>query len=384
MNPRHRWLTVLLVLIVGALIIAGCERPLQRDEDIPELQATVGAIAEDAGEAAGTVIAGAGDVAATTAAEVGGEETATVESPPEATPPGESPREEATGTPADAGQGEEEEQEQPVTAAATAEATSVEAEASATIAATEAATIAPTAESTPEATAAATIAATPSDTTVITSTATVAATPLPTVAATPAATVAATPAATIAATVAATIAPTAAATPGGTPATHTVQPGETLYEIGLLYGISWVTLAQFNNLANADRIDAGQMLRIPGGGDSTATPTVVATPSAETTYVVQPGDNLFRIGQVYNINWRLIAEANGIVNPNQIYAGQVLKIPVNAPGPLPQFTHVVQPGETLFLISLRYGVAWPAIAEANGITSPYVIYTGQTLVIPGG
>ncbi|MCA9972443.1 MAG: LysM peptidoglycan-binding domain-containing protein, partial [Anaerolineales bacterium] len=28
-------------------------------------------------------------------------------------------------------------------------------------------------------------------------------------------------------------------------------------------------------------------------------------------------------------------------------------------------------------------VAWPAIAAANELTSPYVIYPGQTLVIPG-
>jgi LysM repeat protein len=168
------------------------------------------------------------------------------------------------------------------------------------------------------------------------------------------------------------------------PATHTVAAGENLYRIGLRYGISWVTLAQHNGLTNANVLQVGQVLRIPGGG-ATATPVASPTPSGEVTYVVKAGDNLFRIGQAYNVNWRLIAEANGIVNPNQIYVGQVLKIPTNAPpGPAPQFTHVVRPGETLFLISLRYGVAWPTIAEANNITSPYVIYVGQSLIIPGG
>jgi LysM repeat protein len=168
------------------------------------------------------------------------------------------------------------------------------------------------------------------------------------------------------------------------PATHTVAAGENLYRIGLRYGISWVTLAQYNGLTNANILQVGQVLRIPGGG-TTATPVASPTPSGEVTYVVKAGDNLFRIGLAYAVNWRLIAEANGIVNPNQIYVGQVLKIPTNAPpGPAPQFTHVVRPGETLFLISLRYGVAWPAIAQANNITSPYVIYPGQTLIIPGG
>jgi LysM repeat protein len=189
----------------------------------------------------------------------------------------------------------------------------------------------------------------------------------------------------------ATPVPTAASQAGGgqtaaqpLPATHTVAAGENLYRIGLRYGISWVTLAQFNGLTNANVLTVGQVLRIPGGGPS-PTPVASPTPSSEVTYVVKAGDNLFRIGQAFGLNWRLIAEANGIVNPNQIFVGQVLKIPTNSPpGPAPQFTHVVRPGETLFLISLRYGVAWPAIAQANNITSPYVIYAGQTLVIPGG
>jgi LysM repeat protein len=166
------------------------------------------------------------------------------------------------------------------------------------------------------------------------------------------------------------------------PETHTVAAGENLYRIGLKYGVSWVTLAQLNNLTNPNSIVVGQVLRLPGSNGAAPTPT--PSPFVETTYIVRPGDNLYRIGQAYGIGWVQIAEANGLVNPNQIYVGQALKIPVSAPGPTPQFTHVVQRGETLFLISLRYGIPWPTIAQANEIGSPYVIYVGQTLVIPGG
>jgi spore germination protein len=98
---------------------------------------------------------------------------------------------------------------------------------------------------------------------------------------------------------------------------------------------------------------------------------------------VQPGDNLYRIGLKFGISWVQIAEANGLVNPNVITVGSELKIPVDTPGPAPAFSHVVKQGETLFLISLQYGVSWPSIAEANNLTSPYVIYVGQTLEIPG-
>ncbi len=44
-------------------------------------------------------------------------------------------------------------------------------------------------------------------------------------------------------------------------------------------------------------------------------------------------------------------------------------------------THVVQAGETLFTISQIYGVNWTAIAAANGIVGDRIL-AGQTLVIP--
>jgi len=163
---------------------------------------------------------------------------------------------------------------------------------------------------------------------------------------------------------------------------HVVQPGENLFRIGLQYGVSWVTLAQYNGLSNPNDIRAGQTLRIPPAGAAIPTATPLP-PESITYYEVQPGDNLFRIGQKFGVSWVQIAEANGLVNPNQIVVGQTLKIPVNAPGPTPEFTHVVKQGETIFRIAVQYGVPWMSIAEANDIQSPYVIYAGQTLIIPG-
>ena len=165
---------------------------------------------------------------------------------------------------------------------------------------------------------------------------------------------------------------------------HTVAAGENLYRIGLRYGVSWVAIAQANNIANPNSIQVGQVLRIPSG-DTTAdpAPTPIPVPSEGTTYTVRAGDTLARIGQAFGVDWRLIAEANGLINPNRILVGDELKIPANTPGPNPDLTHEVRVGETLFLISLNYGVTWTSIAEANELTAPYVIYPGQILTIPG-
>lgn len=46
-------------------------------------------------------------------------------------------------------------------------------------------------------------------------------------------------------------------------------------------------------------------------------------------------------------------------------------------------THVVQPGETLFRIALRYGVTVESMTQANRLTDPARILPGQVLTIPG-
>ncbi len=44
--------------------------------------------------------------------------------------------------------------------------------------------------------------------------------------------------------------------------------------------------------------------------------------------------------------------------------------------------HVVQPGETLSFIAVRYGTTAQAMALANGLSNPNHIYAGQQLTIP--
>ncbi len=44
---------------------------------------------------------------------------------------------------------------------------------------------------------------------------------------------------------------------------HQVRPGETLSEIGLRYGVPYQEIAQYNAIGNPDQLEAGQWLRIP-------------------------------------------------------------------------------------------------------------------------
>jgi LysM repeat protein len=118
----------------------------------------------------------------------------------------------------------------------------------------------------------------------------------------------------------------------------------------------------------------------------------VGVVTADATYTIQPGDTLASIARQFNTTVEAIVQANHIVNPNLIYAGQALTIPGESAAPPPAApppasggsTYTVQPGDTLFRIALQHGVSVQAIAQANGIGNVGLIFVGQVLAIPGG
>jgi len=170
-----------------------------------------------------------------------------------------------------------------------------------------------------------------------------------------------------------------AAPPAQGPTEHIVQPGETLFRIAQTYGVTVDDIVAANNLADRNLIHVGQRLTILA--------TAVSLPLTHSTgYVVQLGDTLSLIAQRFNTTVEAIAQANGIVNPNLIFVGQSLAIltPQGAPPPPPQTViHVVQPGETLARIALCYNTTVWAIAQVNELSNPNLIHAGQRLVIPG-
>lgn len=99
---------------------------------------------------------------------------------------------------------------------------------------------------------------------------------------------------------------------------HVVSAGENLFRIGLLYGVQWTYLQSINYLPNPNWIYAGQSLCVRAG-----TPN----PGGGRHYTVRYGDTLAGIAAWYGVNLWTLASYNGIPNVNRIYAGQVIYIP---------------------------------------------------------
>jgi len=102
---------------------------------------------------------------------------------------------------------------------------------------------------------------------------------------------------------------------------HTVQRGENIFRIALRYGTTVKAIAIANGMTNPAVMYVGQVLLI-----SCARQEVPTEPLGETTYVVQPGDNLFRVALRYNISYLYLAQYNGITSSG-VHIGQVLRIP---------------------------------------------------------
>ncbi|MCB8943791.1 MAG: LysM peptidoglycan-binding domain-containing protein [Ardenticatenaceae bacterium] len=119
---------------------------------------------------------------------------------------------------------------------------------------------------------------------------------------------------------------------------YVVRAGDTLGQIAFIYNITVEDLMAANNLTNPDVLDVGQQLVIPDAGfaetaDSTPSDETTTeqpsdeTPGTEQIHIVQPGDNLYRIGLNYGFTIDELAEYNNLTDVNNLEVGQEIRIP---------------------------------------------------------
>jgi LysM repeat protein len=168
--------------------------------------------------------------------------------------------------------------------------------------------------------------------------------------------------------------PTALPPPSGVGFPYVVQWGDTVYGIARRFGLPMDAIIQANGLVNPNQIRAGQVLIIP------ALPAPAPGPLM---YLVQPGDNLYRISLKFGVPIEAIIAVNRIVNPWYIRAGQLLLIPSGGPPvPVPTRTYIVQRGDTVWSIAAMFRVTPWSIIKSNNLVNPNLIFVGQPLLIP--
>ena len=207
----------------------------------------------------------------------------------------------------------------------------------------------------------------------------------------------------------------------GSTVKYIVKPGDTLYRIAAQHNVSLTQLAAANNLYNVNVIHLGQVLTIPDerpaisiaapAWDANA-PSPLTVSGESTTFEgnvqLRVYDNAYRVvgsgfatgGSmgVYGNFTATLTYTVPFTQPGVVEAYEVsakdgsatrqadvrVRLTLVKPGalPPPPRLHIVQPGDTLYRLALRYGTTIYAIAQANNIANINLIYVGQKLIIP--
>jgi LysM repeat protein len=152
-------------------------------------------------------------------------------------------------------------------------------------------------------------------------------------------------------------------------AMYIVKKGDTLYSLSKKFDTS-VKVLQESNTLKGDKIQAGQKLYIP-----------VAEPvNPAGIYTVKKGDTLYSIAKKYGVTVKDLIKENRL-SKEIIYAGQELSVPTHF-HQAGRVTYAVNPGDTIWSISKRFGITAKELKAANGLKDDMVLI-GQKLMIPG-
>ncbi len=225
---------------------------------------------------------------------------------------------------------------------------------------------------------------------------------------------------------------------------YRVRPGDTPAAVARRFGVSVAALMRANGWTNARRIRPGMQVRVPGPNGSraelqpnrrqaTAARGQGGRPDRYATYRVKKGDTASSIASRFGTTVAELARANGWNSGEAIRAGAAIRVPVatgaeprsggnsaapakpassskrivldawmdtDAPKPAAPrgaaasaalapvsrpgapIAYRVQAGDTLSLLSARYGVDIETLADLNGVRDPKSLRPGMLLRIP--
>lgn len=114
------------------------------------------------------------------------------------------------------------------------------------------------------------------------------------------------------------------AAPTTTPSTYIIQSGDTIGRVAERFGLSLQALIAANpQITNPDRVQIGDVINIPGAGGTTTTPPQ----EGDRVHRVQAGENLYRIGLLYGCTVAQLSSHNNLANPDRLEIGQEIRIP---------------------------------------------------------
>ena len=111
-------------------------------------------------------------------------------------------------------------------------------------------------------------------------------------------------------------------------------------------------------------------------------PVLAQTDTTLPVYIVQRGDTLYSIALKFNISVSDIISVNQMANPDILSAGMQLKIP-GLEGVQGKLTTTAIPlGQNMLSLSRFYQIQSATLTKINRLTSPAEVYAGANLILP--
>ncbi|WP_433816246.1 LysM peptidoglycan-binding domain-containing protein [Flavobacterium johnsoniae] len=152
--------------------------------------------------------------------------------------------------------------------------------------------------------------------------------------------------------------------------THVVGEKETLYGLSKQYHVSVEAIQNANQAILVNGLQVGQELNIPNSSNLSKTETAG---SSKVTHQVVAKESLFSIARQYNVSVQDLENLNKDILVNGLQIGQTIAIPnkrktldgrVRVINQETVF-HVVEPKETKFSISKKYGISIEQLESQN-------------------
>lgn len=157
---------------------------------------------------------------------------------------------------------------------------------------------------------------------------------------------------------------------------YTVKPGDTLSAIASRYGVDPRAILWSTGITRPD-LKPGQPLRIP---ITEAVERQARIPPGVQEYVVRGGDTLQSLARRFGLTELDLVSANpSLPSLDRLAEGSIVYIPTQTRGLLVQMGK----GQNLTDLAERFGVPVLTIARANGVKNPLELRAGDLVLLPG-
>lgn len=163
---------------------------------------------------------------------------------------------------------------------------------------------------------------------------------------------------------------------------HVVQEGQALWSLSAHYEVPLTDLLLYNGLKENSFLQPGDEVIIQLADGAEPPPT----PAPPLTHVVEEGQSLWSVAVRYDLRLADLLWYNNLTEESLLQPGETLVIRLAEgqappPTPTPIVMHTVREGQTLWEVALTYGLTLEQLLAFNGLSADAIIQPGDQLQV---